>query len=68
MEADELPLPGDEIRVDEPGKQPVYRVLRRYFEPGNTSVIVNPADQPAPVAESEPSPFYKQAPGAGGFS
>lgn len=66
MEAEALPLPGDEVRVDEPGKQPVYRVIKRYFEPDNVSIIVWPADQKLP--EQQLSPFAQQAPGASGFS
>jgi hypothetical protein len=58
-----LPRAGDHLRVDEPGKQPIYEVIRSYFEPDNITVIVRAASTPG-----TPSPFYKQAPGAGGFS
>jgi len=67
MESVVLPIPGDIVRVDEPGRQPEYAVLRRYFEPDRVTVIVRSlADMPD--AESAPSPFYGQPPGAGGFS
>lgn len=67
MESIALPTPGDIVRVDEPGRRPEYVVLRRFFEPDRVTVIVRSvADMPK--AESAPSPFYQQRPGAGGFS
>jgi hypothetical protein len=35
-----LPSRGDHVRVDEPDKQPIYEVLRYYFEPDNITVVV----------------------------
>ncbi len=67
MESVALPIPGDIVRVDEPGRQPEYVVLRRFFEPDRVIVIVRSlADMPD--AESAPSPFYQQPRGTGGFS
>lgn len=63
-----LPHHGDLVRVDEPGNQPIYEVVRSYFEPENITVIVRPVDGQMPTVESEPSPFYSQSPRAGGFS
>jgi hypothetical protein len=65
MESPALPMAGDELRVDEPHKQPIYEVVRRVFEPDNVTVIVRPVNGDAP--ESPLSPFTRQAPGAGGF-
>lgn len=67
MESVALPIPGDVVRVDEPGRQPEYLVLRRFFEPDRVTVIVRSVGG-MPEAESAPSPFYQQPPGAGGFS
>lgn len=67
MEAIALPIPGDVVRVDEPGRQPEYAVLRRFFEPDRVTVIVRPVGDIS-EAESAPSPFYGQQPGAGGFT
>jgi hypothetical protein len=58
-----LPRAGGHLRVDEPDKQPIYEVIRSYFEPDNITVIVRAASTPG-----TPSPFHEQAPGAGGFS
>lgn len=67
MEAVALPIPGDIVRVDESGRQPEYVVLRRLFESNRVTVIVRSLAE-MPDAESAPSPFYQQPPGAGGFS
>jgi hypothetical protein len=60
-----LPAPGDAIRIDEPGKQPIYEVIRRFFESSNTTICVRPAGYRGEQAQS---PFANQAPGAGGFT
>lgn len=62
-----LPNHGDQLRVDEPDKQPIYEVLCCRFEPDNITVIVRPVGELTPVAEGSASPFYSQQPGAGGF-
>jgi hypothetical protein len=62
-----LPNPGDLLRVDEVGKQPVYQVVRNYFEPDNLTVVVKPSESEMPTAASSESPFSRQEPGAGGF-
>jgi hypothetical protein len=56
-----LPAHGDRVRVDEPGKQPLYEVLHCLFEPSNITVVVQPAG-------SAPSAFAQQQPGVGGFA
>jgi hypothetical protein len=60
-----LPAPGDKIRIDEPGEQPVYEVVRRLFEPRNITIYVRPAGMGSEQAQS---PFSRQEPGAGGFT
>jgi hypothetical protein len=65
MEAQALPSQGDEIRIDEPDKQPTYEVVRRFFEHGDVTVIVRPAGSGSQQAQS---PWSEQAPGAGGFT
>lgn len=61
-----LPNHGDRLRVDEPGKQPVYEALYCQFEPDNIVVVVQPATGAG--APSSSSAFARQQPGAGGFS
>lgn len=65
MVSQALPAQGDELRVDESGKQPLYEVIRCFFEPLNITVYVRPAGAGSQQAQS---PFSKQAPGAGGFT
>jgi hypothetical protein len=68
--ADQVPLPGDYVRVHPRGhdRTALYVVVRREFEPDNITVIVRSVNEAMPDVEGAPSPFYRQPPGSGGFT